>query len=650
MYKKHLRLCCCFILIVSLLSACAPTAVPDDKIIIVSPAPTEEPRTFRQAEPVTRLKSLSALSIRNYVSLGDGLVFGADYDYAETGNVIHARIIDLIEGEIIHAVDIEGASSFIGCGGGYYYFKSDIEGQCFRCGSALDNLEQLPLPSPFGQFSKDGQHFYYIEDRILYDYSLLEKNSSPLPLTMDMRFSVITQSESTGEYLSLYAYKSEFTYETFLCLININGGEPFFMQEGLDSAVATDNGSFSALKYNFETFSYDIILDCLSDSPKCFSSTVLGAGGLGCQFLSGSPYMLHFLDTDPELEGSWVGGTELIRLGTELERCDLSQYGVDASLWNAVYLPAERLIVADMFENGSSYPIIIDCDKLSFTALTTAEPCDFTALDLGLAQGRIDEQAALPKGQDRARAFADILEEKYDVEILLSEQCTAPCATSDKIVTTTDKAGFKDETEKIMVALGQIELALKKYPEGYTAGFRNSVGEGGLRYLLVGPIDSDNGTVGFCFSQGLWNNIAIDISLVDIEPTVHHEMWHAVENYLAGVEGGSFYSGVWDGLNPEWFGYYETYDYTDVDYEKQMELTYRTASPEDTYFIDAYAKTFASEDRARIMEYMMSFNYEAKELSECPHIMEKLRVMARILRLGFDTSGWETPRWEQYLK
>ena len=69
------------------------------------------------------------------------------------------------------------------------------------------------------------------------------------------------------------------------------------------------------------------------------------------------------------------------------------------------------------------------------------------------------------------------------------------------------------------------------------------------------------------------------------------------------------------------------------------------------YFVDSYSLTFAKEDRARIMEYIMSsgYEYDAEQLMRCPAIRAKLRFMADAMRKGFDTSGWDSPRWERFL-
>ena len=70
---------------------------------------------------------------------------------------------------------------------------------------------------------------------------------------------------------------------------------------------------------------------------------------------------------------------------------------------------------------------------------------------------------------------------------------------------------------------------------------------------------------------------------------------------------------------------------------------------EGVYFVDGYSRTFASEDRARIMEFFMTRDDDAQELIKSPAIKKKLQHMSSAVRSVFDTSGWESVRWERLL-
>ena len=66
----------------------------------------------------------------------------------------------------------------------------------------------------------------------------------------------------------------------------------------------------------------------------------------------------------------------------------------------------------------------------------------------------------------------------------------------------------------------------------------------------------------------------------------------------------------------------------------------------DGWFVDYYACTFPTEDRARIMEYAMAEVYWPFE-GDTP-IDDKLAYYSRCIRDCFDTTGWpEKTAWEQ---
>ena len=59
-------------------------------------------------------------------------------------------------------------------------------------------------------------------------------------------------------------------------------------------------------------------------------------------------------------------------------------------------------------------------------------------------------------------------------------------------------------------------------------------------------------------------------------------------------------------------------------------------------------KTNAKEDRARLMEYIMCADWEAKQMMKCPVLKAKLQLLCDAIREAFDTTGWEDVRWERF--
>ena len=59
-------------------------------------------------------------------------------------------------------------------------------------------------------------------------------------------------------------------------------------------------------------------------------------------------------------------------------------------------------------------------------------------------------------------------------------------------------------------------------------------------------------------------------------------------------------------------------------------------------------KTNAKEDRARLMEYIMCADWEARQMMDHPVLKAKLQILSDAIREAFDTEGWEDVRWERF--
>ena len=134
--------------------------------------------------------------------------------------------------------------------------------------------------------------------------------------------------------------------------------------------------------------------------------------------------------------------------------------------------------------------------------------------------------------------------------------------------------------------------------------------------------------------------LAIDITSDALERTVHHELWHAIEMRLST---DSFDHPQWAAINPQGFTYYGHYD------SGYGTLTADTFAEKgsDCCFVDAYSKINGTEDRARLMENVMST--DATQLLQSQALRQKLQIMSKAIRDHFNTNGWDTPYWERQL-
>ena len=112
-------------------------------------------------------------------------------------------------------------------------------------------------------------------------------------------------------------------------------------------------------------------------------------------------------------------------------------------------------------------------------------------------------------------------------------------------------------------------------------------------------------------------------------------------------------------MNPEGFDYYYAYiDPNGDSYEWSGSSEYTTndsawydGDTDSVYFIDAYSTTFPTEDRARLMEYLLSdVDYGPPAYFASVHLQEKLTYYFQCIRTKFDTTNWpEQTSWEQML-
>jgi len=145
--------------------------------------------------------------------------------------------------------------------------------------------------------------------------------------------------------------------------------------------------------------------------------------------------------------------------------------------------------------------------------------------------------------------------------------------------------------------------------------------------------------------------LALDIDYWgDLRRNIIHELSHWIDNRInqvADLTGEFDFEEEWSKLNPEDFYYMNDYN----KYSPFDKYTYMSAG-EDAYFIDTYSLTKATEDRARMFEYLMRYD-EGVEYNyfESAHLREKMHLYFDYIRKSFDTTNWpEETVWEHKLK
>ncbi len=276
------------------------------------------------------------------------------------------------------------------------------------------------------------------------------------------------------------------------------------------------------------------------------------------------------------------------------------------------------------------------------------------------SSGRTVGDAVLSIGGTDYRAQNDTLvtqlQEKYGIRIYLRDD--AVVSFHDYVVCSDD-----DETH-IYAALSQISTLLGKFPEGFLDDLCTAAVEG-VDFFLTGtikPISQESGidAAAFACQHNRRQALVIDISEPEqIQGHLAHELMHAIDtrlSYARQMEGYPGFS-LWNEFLPD--GYLYTYSYRDVTgavYSSANRADYTPDDPKSKddvnriYFIDGYASTFPTEDRARIFESLVISDQKLPACFESEPLMQKAEYLCAVLRDYFPSvRRAESVSWERFL-
>ncbi|MBQ9165700.1 MAG: hypothetical protein IJX71_02040 [Oscillospiraceae bacterium] len=212
-------------------------------------------------------------------------------------------------------------------------------------------------------------------------------------------------------------------------------------------------------------------------------------------------------------------------------------------------------------------------------------------------------------------------------------------------------------------ALDVLEEAFSVYPEGYL----EQLGGDHVReicFYLSGTMTPNDPSVSIENPAGLACQVE-DLELIAMNAggvlqaqDVIHELTHVLDHWLDAEN--ILDEEQWSSMNPEGFDYYYAYiDENGESYEFAGDDTYTSwDSPayegkvDTIYFVDPYSTTYPTEDRARLMEYLLMYPEDAvPSLFESTHVQDKLEYYFLCIRAVCDTESWtEKPLWEVRLE
>lgn len=509
---------------------------------------------------------------------------------------------------------------------------------------SLEELGDWRAENVDGFFSFDGGTYYFVSDRVLCWQSVFAAGGGRVALPVDLRLLELTAFDARSSTMVMQFFLSPYGSECGTAVYEMQAGEFTLLRRARYRATFRGE-DMCLLSYDNEQMGYSVTYGCGEDC--LFADAGLFTGEVGDLYaIPGSPYLM----------GIAPGRSILYAAGPQITSCALGEFGVQGEMYSACYLPDEDRLVGAVYQEGAFRLFAMDPARLPFGKPQSPAPVASPfGVDQALAEscavGRLGTPVA--ESLQEARRYADALEETYHVSILLSSQCAeaaALCveaaAQGDHALTLTDTLSAQEELDDVCAMLEALDRSLALYPEGFLAQFQNGAGEGGLCFLLVAHIETSYGAVGCCFERFDWQYIALDVCQTrNRDSVICHEIWHATENRIFSRDDTAFSMDEWDALNPEGFSYCIDPNQTNP----EQPWTLYTGSPEEIHFVDSYSCVDRHEDRARIMEYVMTREEEARLLMQSPFMREKLRIMCESVRNAFDTAGWEDVRWERLL-
>lgn len=588
-------------------------------------------------QPVKTLSCVQSAAMPTLLPLGDGRVLAGwvDYDRAITS----LAVVDVATDRTVTSRELEGCwelqeQQF--SDGRAVLFNWEASTWQF-VGADLADIGTFSSDQTGGFFSLDGSSYYFVQDDVLCRADVAGGQTERVALETDMRFMDVAGRYPDSDTLFLHCLLSPYSTESGTAVLDPETGAYTMLQKDW---YATYYGADSPelLWFNNETMGYDVLYASEGRYYRA-DAALLHADEADILPVSGSAYLLGAAQD-----------TTLYRLESGISACLLQAEQLGGALRNAVWLP-EQVLVGCVYGGGTFHLTAIDPAQLTFTQVSDGIAVDDPmAVDTALTEvywNSLNGQP-LPATLQEARDYADQLEERYGVTILLSAQGQEACeAVWDAVVTTTDQWPLEDEPYAIARTLEALDRALALYPEGFFRQMRNTMGEGGVRFIPVGHIENDVNAVGLTYETYGWQNIYIDVTLDTFESVICHEIWHATEGVISYRDWVSFDPGNWSVCNPEGFFYNE--DVEDADPNPSRWTFNYEMDAQNVYFVDAYARTNAKEDRARIMEYVMANEDLAGALMQSPYITQKLEIMCQAIRNSFDTSAWGDLRWERLL-
>lgn len=589
--------------------------------------PTEPPPSL---EPVTKPASILWRTYPQLLTLGSGDLLACRNYFEEGKGIINSLDIFNIYDDVVLAQGGNDSPRELiqqqfpdGC-----FVIADPETNTFFVyDHELQEQSRFTAPNTQGYFSYDRKNYYFVQDRVLYHMDVASGNYGRMGLEKDLRLEGLVSMHPDRDIICAKVSLSAYEDRWGMAVIDCTTGKLLLLRQELEY-IWFDEDRFYGAGSNDQVFGYDIYMGRLGETTVEYVTTQqLGGDTVSYSVLADSGYMVLRTVDEKNLT------TTVYDLEHGGRVCAMEKYDHVTSTLIPVYMEEEQLIFGLYPEGYDFAPVVIDPKVLEFESGLSFQSKDWGSLvdETLLAAYDAEKQGpALPQSLQTQRTQADALEKEYGVKILLGQQVSA-CWNGE--------AQTAEDPQQITQGLNALERALQLYPKGFFSQLRNGIKEGGVYLCLTAELEGELSPVGRTKQRGDRYEIALDITAQELDKTIHHELWHAIEMKLSADR---FNHPQWNACNPRGFTYYGRYD---KGYAALTDYTFAQSGP-GCYFVDAYSKINGTEDRARLMEQVMAA--DAAQLLQSEALQKKLQIISTTLRENFNTTGWDTPYWERY--
>lgn len=502
--------------------------------------------------------------------------------------------------------------------------------------SQLEKISVFDIDNGDGVFSHDGNYYYMVgADGSLYCYDLKHNKNEKINLEYDLCFYGIKSIHPDKDIIELYVSTSTYLSTNGIAVVDLESEELVSYNDSVISTAWYDGNSVAISTPENGEGRFTITFGNDSKGYRSIGSDV---------FNDVEPVILN--NSHYAVCSGMI--TTVYSLGDNIEKYEIDETLLSGEIYDACYVSSAKCIAAVIYEDDSPKIVVINPEVMDFeTVASSVDAQSPFSIDFELYEAYLQTYTGIPVSDElsEARDYADSLESRYGVKIFISSQCKEPAVYNFTYsIETTDNMDFNDEAAEIMRSLEVLDETLEMYPNDFFSNFKLAGRRCGIAILLVGSIGNGEGVVGTSFSNGEWFNIAIDIRMDELSSIYCHEIWHSIEDLLA-LKNIYIPESSWNELNPNGFDYYGDI----VPDNEALRWTLFGSTDEETYFIDSYSKLNANEDKARIMEYVMTRDDCELAICSSPYLLDKLQMMCDYMRMGFDDSTWESVRWERFL-